>query len=277
MDSTLKLKIKKRLRNPFPESRSHLIIQCAHHKVGTVWFERVLKAIASHYGLPFIKSVIRAIPPAGPRVYVDDHSKIDLSELTQPYRGSHMIRDPRDMVVSGYHYHLWTDEPWANTKISEFGPDISNYWPLLPVNDISHLSYKEYLNSLDREDGLMAEIQRASSVDIRDVMTWNYEDENILNFKYEDIMQDEEGTFRKIFSFYGFKEEAVSYCTRKAMEFSFSRQTENDDGKVNEKTHLRSGKLEQWRTEFSDSHKDYFKKLHGQDLIELGYESNFDW
>ena len=32
-----------------------------------------------------------------------------------------MIRDPRDVIVSGYFYHQWTDEPWANEPRPELG------------------------------------------------------------------------------------------------------------------------------------------------------------
>lgn len=268
--------IRRLLTNPFAQGRGHLLIHCSHHKVGTVWFKNVLRAVAKEYGLRVTVNDPAKIP-GGASIFVDDHGKVDLSKIRQFYRGSHMIRDPRDVVISGYHYHLWTKERWANTKIGELGPDIADYWPLLPVKDILHLTYKEYLNSLDKEAGLMAEISRASSTDIQDMVRWDYGNLNIFNFKYEDIMRDEEGTFPRIFAHYGFHDAAVARSTELAMGFSFKNQAKRDVGQSQEKSHLRSGKAEQWRQEFSDAHKAYFKQLHGEDLIRLGYETNLDW
>lgn len=268
--------VRRLLTNPFSERKGYVIIHCSHHKVGTVWFKNVLHAVAKEYGLRVRMNDPTDIPRSA-GIFVDDHSKIDLSRIPHQYRGSHMIRDPRDVVISGYHYHLWTQERWANTKIADLGPDIAAYWPLLPVKDILHLSYREYLNSLDKEAGLMAEISRASSTDIRDMVHWDYSNLYILNFKYEDIMRDEEGMFRRIFTHYGFNDAAVARSTDLAMNFSFKNQAKRDVGQSQEKSHLRSGKAGQWREEFSEAHKSYFKQLHGEDLIGLGYESGLDW
>lgn len=253
-----------------------MLIHCSHHKVGTVWFKSVLRAVANEYGLRVTVNDVSRIP-RGASIFIDDHGKTDLSCIEQKYRGSHMIRDPRDVVVSGYHYHLWTKERWANTKVASLGPQIETYWPLLPVKDIAHLTYKEYLNSLDKEVGLMTEIARASSTDIQDMVRWDYANPHILNFRYEDIMQDEEGMFRRIFAYYGFNEEAIARSTEIAMTFSFKNQAKRSVGQSQEQSHLRSGKAEQWRQEFSEAHKAYFKKLHGEDLIRLGYEKGLDW
>jgi len=41
-------------------------------------------------------------------------------------------------------------------------------WPLLLVNEIKNMSYQQYLNSLSREEGVLAEIDRASTTVIRE-------------------------------------------------------------------------------------------------------------
>lgn len=269
--------LNKFIRTPFSTKPGNQIVHCSHHKVGTVWFKNVLSAICNYYGLSF-SDISKVLNNLEADVIFDDHAKVDLHRLNRSYLGSHMIRDLRDMVISGYHYHLWTGEEWANTRISELGSEIADYWPLLPVNDIQDKTYKEYLNSLDKEDGMIAEIQRASSTDFKDIIDWNYQDKSIFNFKYEDIMLDEEGVFSKIFRHYGFHDKAVEKCVEIAMQFSFKRQSSSKSGSsVSEKSHLRSGKLNQWRDEFSPKHIEYFKELHGQDLINLGYEKDFSW
>jgi hypothetical protein len=188
-----------------------------------------------------------------------------------------MIRDPRDIVLSGYHYHLWTEELWVNKAIKDLPADMEKVWPLLPVNDIKDMSYKEYLNSLSLEDGILAEMKRASTTTIKEIVEWNYLDDKIFNFKYEDIMQNEEEIFRKIFHHFGFKERAIDKGLKIAETCSFKNRASREVGDVDKQSHLRSGKLQQWKEEYSERHKSYFKQLHGNDLIMLGYETDLDW
>ena len=268
--------VKRILRSPFAGDKSHLIIHCCHHKVGTAWFKNIFGVISTYYGLPFNTNDTSLIP-AGPSLFVDDHAKMDWSQFSRPYRGSHMIRDPRDMVVSGYHYHLWTEEKWATTPINALGPDMVDYWRLLPVKQIENMSYKEYLNSLQHDEGIKAEIQRASSTDIRDMINWDYDNPNFFEFKYEKIMQEEQAVFEDLFSHLGFSRQAVKKCVSLALEFSFQKQSGRKPGKVSNRSHLRSGKSEQWKNEFSPENRAYFKQLHGDDLIKLEYETSLHW
>ena len=91
--------------NPFETTEFRpVIVHCCYHKTGTVWFQRILRDISAHFGLKF-----RAGEPIhftkSTEVFLDWHSRLDLS-LLPDYRASHIIRDPRDIIVSRYHYHL---------------------------------------------------------------------------------------------------------------------------------------------------------------------------
>jgi hypothetical protein len=139
------------------------------------------------------------------------------------------------------------------------------------------MSYKQYLNSLSKKEGIFAEIQRASTGVIRDMVQWDYHNHNIFEFRYEDIINEEQSIFRRLFQHYGFSDDAVSHSMRIAETRSFKNITTRKIGDVKEKSHTRSGKSGQWENEFTDSHKAYFKKLHGEDLIKLGYENDMNW
>lgn len=91
------------------------IVHCAHHKVGTLWWGTILRAIARDAALRFVEWS-PARPDAKGDVYLFPNTRFfDRGHLGgRPFRGTHMIRDPRDVVVSSYFYHLWTEEPWAN-------------------------------------------------------------------------------------------------------------------------------------------------------------------
>lgn len=268
--------LRRMARRPFRDKSRYIIVHTAHHKIGTSWFRCIFKRISSEFGLPLYFGK-QSAPPRNQRVLYFQASPIIEPWSLPAYRGSHMIRDPRDVVISGYYYHRWTKESWARKTMGEFGDEARRRWPLLPIDEIQDMSYQQYLNSLSREDGLRAEIQRSSSTTIRELLDWRYDDENIFEFKYEEIMLNEAEVLRSMFSHFGFRDEILDEVVEIAQRCSFNARTGRKPGEVSEKSHHRSGKLQQWRQEFSDEHKEYFKSLHGVDLITLGYEKDLNW
>src|SRR5581483_5322277 len=106
----------RRFRSPFVDSSRPLIVHASHHKAGTVWLFGVLREAALPYALHVTE--FDAVEP------IDDDTDIALFQHTHDFqrasagdrtiRGSHMIRDPRDLVVSAYYYHLRTSESWVH-------------------------------------------------------------------------------------------------------------------------------------------------------------------
>lgn len=265
--------------SPFAGDEQRLIIHTAHHKVGTSWFSAIFRALSAHYEIPLAREPEQV--SASGNAFFMQHRVLatpkSFAADVRSYRGSHMIRDPRDVVISGYHYHLWTDEGWCNKKIADLPQQMRDKWKRLPLDDIGHLSYKEYLNTLSTEDGLLAEIDRASNTVVKDIMDWDYDNPDVFEFRYEDIMINEEEILRKMFTHYGFSPEAVDKSCEIAAEFSFSNRTGRAVGDVDGEHHIRSGKLAQWKSEYNDSHKALFKELHGDALVKLGYADDLDW
>lgn len=258
--SSLESLIKQKLRTPFLDiNQKKLIVHCCYHKVGTAWFIRVLRAISRHYGLRF-QRCIQSELNRDTDIFMEYMSRIDETKLPQ-YVGSHMIRDPRDIIVSAYFYHLWTEEKWAH----------------IPRHSLNNLTYQEYLNSLDSDVGLLAEMEGTSKEVIDEMSQWNYNNPNFFEFKYEEIINDEEAIFYKIFEFYKFSPKAINNCLKIAEQFSFKNQAKRKKGVVKQKSHLRSGRPEQWKELFKPHHKQRFKELFGDVLIDLGYETNNDW
>lgn len=250
--------------NPFPnKSNNPVIIHCCYHKIGTVWFLRLLKDIAAEYGMSIndgatYDDISRFENNSNNDIFVDLGSHVRLDMLPS-YVGSHMIRDPRDMIISGYYYHLWTEESWAN----------------IPQAELRGRTYKEYLNSLDEEEGILAEIRRVSFW-VPHMASWNYNNPKIYEIKYEDIIESSEKIFREMFMHYGFKDEAVNRCCQIADKYSFKSMMGSETGE-GKKSHLRSGKSGEWRSKFGDAHKKLFKELYPGSLKALGYENNDSW
>jgi hypothetical protein len=245
--------------SPFRENGPELLVHCCHHRSGTVWFIRVLSTIARHYGLHFQAGAQNELAPST-EIFLQDHSRIERTALP-PHRGSHMIRDPRDMIVSGYHYHLWTDEQWAQ----------------LPQERYDGKSFQEALNDVGKKRGLILEMERFCREDLQDMLQWDYNDPAFLELKYEDVIADESSHFEALFNHYGFHEDAVDVGLKIAEYYSFQNVSGRSFGDVEEQSHLRSGRTSQWEDHFDEELKARFKQLAGNAVVELGYEEDRHW
>ncbi len=264
-------------KSPFVESlKRPLIIHGSYHKVGTVWFRNILSSICCEYGLRFLSQTQEFNTKNIPHKFdacIHGNSQFNFNELRE-YTGSHMTRDPRDMIISGYHYHKWTKEAWVHESLADFAKRWEAKGYVWPYAVDSNMTYQQLLNSVDNDLGIEIEMRRFSRSMMPIMTDWDYANPKIFEIKYHEIMQDEKAVLRLLFEHYGFHDEAVRKCLKLAEKFSFK----NMKGKQNsEAHHLRSGKSNQWKTEFSDKHIALFKELHGQDLITLGYESNLNW
>ena len=239
-----------------------LIFHGTYHKMGTVWLMRVLQRVADLYDITMQKcNLVGDRLQTGTGLIFANHSQLELGELGD-FVGSHLIRDPRDVIVSGYFYHLWTDEAWAHQ----------------PKQEYDGQSYQQFLNSTDQHAGISAEIDRFSKyVDEYSLRKWNYRDPRIIELRYEDLIADEAGIFERMFRHYGFHEKAIRRCVKAALQFSFEKVTARKPGEATEKQHLRSGKPGQWRDVLSREHCEAIRVQFGDLLVKTGYESGHDW
>jgi hypothetical protein len=214
--------------------------------------------VSERYDLPFHAfSKETQVPMYG--IVFDPHSRIDAQELPH-FRGSHMIRDPRDIVVSGYFYHLWAEERWIHR----------------PQEKCSGRTYQEHLRRLDQEEGLLAEMGRCRSL-FRRMRSWDYQNPHFYEIKYEDMTANEDRILAELFSSYGFHEKAVSTAVKLGRRCSFRALTRREIGQVRPGTVMRSGKVGQWREVFSTRVNQEFKRNTGDLLVHLGYETDDGW
>jgi hypothetical protein len=257
--------LRRRLRDPWsPDASARTIVHCSHHKVGTVWILGVLRHVAHAHGLDL------AVRPSGSSggaladlTFFEDSNDFRDSDVGRPYRGSHLIRDPRDVVVSAYFYHLWTEEAWARE----------------PQERYDGKSYQQHLQGLTEPDGLLEQIRNAAVV--RRMVAWDYTNPNIHEMRYEDLVADEREEFTRLFRSYGFNDSAVVRAVELAHKHSFEAKTKRTIGEETQTSdapsHLRSGRPGQWRELFTPEHVACFKEVHGDAAVRLGYELNNDW
>ena len=171
----------------------HLVIHCGHHKVLTVYFQNVLTAFCRLFAMTFVNTASGqgAGSPKPDVLLVHDS---DLRRVPdREFRGTHVIRDPRDVLVSAYRYHLRTSESWCVTPDSAFSD--------LPRG----VSYQQHLESLDEEAGLIFEMTHIGGVVIRDMAEWRYGDPRFLELRYESILGNEGAVLGRAFRWWGFR------------------------------------------------------------------------
>lgn len=220
----------------------------------------MLRAVADSFFLRFHEHAPGKPFDERAEVLVLPHGRPNLNALGT-FRGSHMIRDPRDVAVSGYFYHVWTDERWVH----------------IPQEELAGKTYQEHLRSLGQEEGIAVEIRRIVDRAVSDMLAWDYGRPEFIELRYEDVIADQAGWFAKMFRHYGFHDRAVERAVAIAMTFSFERISKRRVGEVQEGSHLRSGQPGQWRTVFTPRHVALFKELAGPALVKLGYESDDTW
>ncbi|GAB4440065.1 MAG: hypothetical protein Kow0031_22020 [Anaerolineae bacterium] len=218
-----------------------------------------------------------------------DNESVAIIEANRHYRGFHVIRDPRDIVVSGYFSHLKTHPVSANES------------PWL-------YEYRQHLQSLpDIEAGLLAELEFCTPYFER-LRAWDYNNPNVLELRYETLTAQPETIFLQIFEFLGIKTPQYAPLTTAAMTGAFGlhrwlnfkqprreklpslllqailwhnsfrrRSGGRHHGQENQAHHYRKGVAGDWRNYFTPSVKAAFKSRYGDLVVHLSYEPDNNW
>lgn len=242
-------------RSPFASrSDRSLIVLCTHHKTGGMWFRQLILSITRPYGMRSQYVEKQAIRPGTDFVFARVEEFDQRLLAGRSFRGVHVIRDPRDMVVSGYEYHKRTKEPWCIAPDPRYGG----------------LSYQQYLHSISEYEGLMAEIGWVASKSGGAMAAWDYDQPEFLEIRYEDAIADEHGTFERVFRWLRVSERAMAMGLAAVDELTLSR-----GGAV--RGHARSGQPGEWRDRLGPDHIARFKEVMGDLVVKVGYESGPDW
>lgn len=269
---------------PIPERQlfpQEMVAHFSYHKCMSYYYKRVMERLKREFGLGLYlcgaKSALfdrEALHGKGKRVLtLSDRDDIAWDRLPG-YRASHFIRDPRDLIVSGYHYHRWTKEEWCcqpNFKWAYFirmpwfeyvQPDASRH----PTTE----SYQEFLNTLTPEQGMILELLWRKP-HFEQMGRWNFHNPLIIEMRYEDIVGNELESFRALFAHYQFHPRLAERGLEWVNEFSLQNQPKGDG------EHLRSGEARQWEQEFTPRVHELFKERYGTLLLYLKYERDLNW
>jgi hypothetical protein len=245
--------IVRKRHSPYPHG-GPLIVHCSHHKTGTVWIFNVLRVVAQRHGLHVFE------PHKGPAAMVDHHVDVVLYEGRSTVdrgclgdrivRGSHMVRDPRDVAVSSYYYHLRGAEGWTQVPLDRFGGR----------------TYYEVLQSLSTCDGMLTEIRRLGTYTYPGMAAWDYHQGDFYEMRYEDLWEDEAAGFRSLFRFYGFSPPVVDESVEVALRLS--TRARSGPSKM---AHVRSGRPGEWREHLEPVHLAAIEEVAPGLVAGLGY------
>ncbi len=241
------------------------VVVATHHKTGTVWMSSVFAAISKALGASYIDfwSHYGRLDPLLRTPFVlfnydstfRQHSQILARD---DVRILHLIRDPRDILISAMHYHKTSDEAWLHQT----------------VPGCDDVPYQRKLNSFATPfEQYLFELENASSSTIEDMLDWQYDRANCLEIRYEDLRLDRAMVlWSQILTFLGFDETEQKSCKECFWNHSlFGAAADLNRG------HVRSGDVAQWKREFTPKLAQAFLYRFPDALQALGYEPDDRW
>lgn len=244
------------------------LIHCSYHKCLTVYYRRVMDSVFNRLqpwgrGFRHFNSHVDDFYESlgEHRIASVNNQALDLDRLGE-FRITRFVRDPRDLVVSGYFYHRRGSEPWTLIQ----SPTADDWYfanGFVPEGlRRSRMSFAEYLQSLPPEDGLLAELE-FRTLHFDSMLRWPDQHPHILTQRYEDILGNEVTAFRRIFDFYG-----LGFIERRlglwfANRYSFTKRSRDP--------HVRNPVSGQWREHFTPRVKRAFDSRYAELIGRFGY------
>jgi len=266
-----------------------------HHKCASTWIITILFDVCNYLGLKIVDQQAKQLADVG-EFLTDSKADFYVSQSTdylkianiEDLKAFHVIRDPRDLIVSAYYSHLHSH-------------------PIGAWNELAN--HRSELKRENNENGLLMEMEFCREF-IEEIRNWDYGNPQILEMKMEEMVARPFESFLGIFKFldlYSKKNEGVSafyassYRNKVLRKFGMDMSTGERGisqkqllfliekysfeklsggrgrGQVDVTSHYRSGVSGDWRTHFNARHRERFKTLFGDIVVQLGYEDDNNW
>ena len=247
------------------------LIHCSYHKCLTVYFGRIMNEVFNRC-LPW-SSGYRHYNSHLENFYDGFHKHriasinnraLDLERLGR-FRISRFIRDPRDLVVSGYFYHKRGAEDWLTIE----SPTEADWYfanGCVPEDfRATGTSFAKYLQSIPQEEGLLAELE-FRTLHLESMARWPAKHSQIVTYRYEDVVGNESSVFRDLFDFYG-----LGPIERRLGSWFANRYS---IGKRGADPHVRNPASGQWRKHFTPRVRQAFDAKYAGLIRLLGYPAD---
>lgn len=252
----------------------------SYHKTGTSLFLAVMNKVGERLGLRVVTQygLVTQIDPDADIVLLA-HSLIEALPA-RPFRAIRVVRDPRDIWVSGYLYHQHAAEGWCVNTDFDPTPPIEfprvalsfrhqpESWKRAYLAGLGGKSYQQNLLDRDQAGGLAFELARYTGATLDTMRAWNWSSPMILDVKMETISSDYDGAMRAIFRHLGFAPAEVEAAVAVAATEDVKRMS---DAALATRPQVHSRTLSKWRDILSTAQISAFEARYGDVIARLGY------
>lgn len=252
---------------------ARLMCVATHHKAGTIWIKRVIKSLSSAISVPWFgiwsDRRMDRVPATG-RAFLCNWEGFFPAPVWRSDETAflHVIRDPRDVLLSGCAYHQTA------------GPKGERFLHAAR-DDLGGATYQEHLNTLESpDDKLLFEMENKHADTVTQMRAWPYDDPRSVELRYEDLMGDTEcAAMRDGFGALGLRGDELDAAARAFWDNSlFGGLSDAHTRDDTLRRHIASGgRLRRWEREFSRAIGEIYAERFGDDLIALGYEKDRNW
>lgn len=262
-----------------------------HHRCATLWTAAIVRAMCRELGITVAQEDRYEKLPDGLGandflIHLNATQGIVEQLANRPYKAFHVIRDPRDILVSSY-----------------FSDKYSH-----PVYRKEFEQFRDTLNNMEFDEGLALELERRTA-EFEALANWNYSNPHAHETRYEVLTVKPAEEFGKILKFLGipsYEAGAAPLMDRAKLSLNkglrrvklgglkvngiprefldsviekqaFQKLAGRSKGQEDQKSHYRKGVAGDWVNYLHGANKDQFKQRWGQLLVDLGYEKNLDW
>ncbi len=247
-----------------------------YHKSGTSLFDHVMRRLGEQLGLSVVVQYGRVahIDPDADIVLLP-HSLIGALPVRR-FRAIRMLRDPRDLWVSGYLYHRRTDEGWCiNTNFDLTAPityprvDFAcqhkpELWKRAYLLGLGGRSYQQNLLDRDRESGLAFELAGYTANTMEALRTWTWACPEILDVRLEALTGAYDATMAAIFRHL----ELPAALLPLTVAEDVNRM---DDAALAARPQIHAREISRFRAFLTPAQIAAFEALHGDVIDRLGY------
>lgn len=239
-----------------PASVRPLIIHASHHKAGSTVMRKILHDVCKAFNLVFVCGTQEEFERvAHVDVWLHPSAQIDFDRLqTRAVIGTHSLRDPRSIIVSGYDFHRHVQtESWLRDT-----------------------GYQQALCARNHDDGIEYEMRHVGGTTIRAMLEWKRQHKSDVRFTdvhYENLVLHFDDTMRRVFTHYGiFSPTEIRRCIHLARRHApCNRLTKTLVHVTNKQQDLTC-----WRTRLSQQHLTLFATMFPTALVQLGYNNDDD-
>tara|TARA_Y100001970_G_scaffold166799_2_gene204221 strand:- start:762 stop:1553 length:792 start_codon:yes stop_codon:yes gene_type:complete len=261
------------------KQRERKLVLINHHKVGSALVWKIFEPLClrQNWNIEQIHGIAESMPQNADVIQLM-HGIATSDFIGSDFRGIRFIRDPRDVIVSGFLYHKRCDEKWCKNNLFEtenlMHPRVP--WPIQHLEEekimwierLGGKSYQRNLLGMDDTDGLIFEMRGYAKITIESMLRWK-DDPRILCVRIEDLATDFDGVVRSMLEWAGIEGEEALRELRLAQKHDISRMSA---GEISSDRHISSPKITKWKSYFDDDVLAEYNELFGGAHSELGYD-----